>query len=136
MSDKFEIMRDLATYEHNFGTEKSESENMNLSERLVKAIHSIQEVRAKCSRSLSQSEIEQLKASAAVKDGAVEDGDSQNSRPGTGENSRAGLGFEAQKNYLLSLIASLENYRKQRMALEKNKFALLDDYEEDFNLAT
>lgn len=126
MSDKFEIMRDLATYEHNFGIEKSERDNLNLSERLVKAIHLIQEVRVKCSRSLSQSEIEQLKASA-MKDGTAEE---EESPQPTNENSR-GLGFEAQKNYLLSLIASLENYRRQRMTLEKNKFALMDEHEDD-----
>lgn len=57
MSDKFEIMRDLATYEHNFGIEKSENGNLNLRERLAKAVQLIQDVRAKCSRSLSQSEI-------------------------------------------------------------------------------
>lgn len=55
----------------------------------------------------------------------------QDSPPATNENSRAGLGFEAQKNYLLNLIASLENYRRQRMTLEKNKFGLLDEHEDD-----
>ena len=79
MSDKFEIMRDLATYEHNFGIEKSERDDLNLRERLAKAVHLIQDVRAKCSRSLSQSEIEQLKSSAAAKDRIAEEGENANS---------------------------------------------------------
>lgn len=41
ISDKFEIMRDLATYEHNFAMEKGERDGLNLHERLSKAVHMI-----------------------------------------------------------------------------------------------
>lgn len=40
--------------------------------------------------------------------------------------SKQGSGFEAHKNYLLNLISTLENYRQQRMTLEKNTFAVQD----------
>jgi len=41
--------------------------------------------------------------------------------------SKQGPGFEAHKSYLLNLISTLENYREQRMTLERNTFATQDN---------
>ena len=56
-------MRDLATYEHNFSIQRSEFNNMNLRERLTKAIAMIQDARNYCNKSLSLSELERLRSS-------------------------------------------------------------------------
>lgn len=43
ISDKYEIMRDLATYEHNYSLLESESSGMDLRQRLLKSISMIKE---------------------------------------------------------------------------------------------
>ena len=45
MSDKYEMMRDLATYEHNYAIIKSQYKSMDLKESLTKSLSMIADTR-------------------------------------------------------------------------------------------
>lgn len=96
----------------------------------------IKEVRQKCKKSFSQPDSDfqkaGLDAEAQPKILADVTERSQDSNSVVVGLPKQGPGFEAHKNYLLNLISTLENYREQRMTLEKNTFAVLDEEEEDF----
>ena len=54
-------MRDLATYEHNFAILKSENRSLDLRERLTMSIGMIEETRAKCNKTMTIAELNELR---------------------------------------------------------------------------